>query len=183
MAAAVLPPRATSRDLPLSLSLFYACIHTLSPRHTHTLSLSHSLTCDTRHSPVAERARACKVSRMRATRTRARPPLSQKHPLRFTLYEGTPSSSTSAVTTSSSSSCSACSAHCSCRRRAIVSSPIVSQMNPERENSGPGVDDGLLFSLPPSRISFLFFFYRDGDGIILRSSKTASSVLFGDVGR
>lgn len=75
-------PRAIS--LFLSLSLFHACIHTLSPCHTHSLFLSFSYMRHT-HSPVAERARACKVSRMRATRTRARPPLSQKHPLRFTL--------------------------------------------------------------------------------------------------
>lgn len=76
------PPHATSRDLPLSLSFTHAYSFSLS----HAFFLSLALSCIRHtHSPVTERARACKVSRMRATRTRARPPLSQKHPLRFTL--------------------------------------------------------------------------------------------------
>lgn len=106
MAAAVLPPPLVlPRAISLFLSLSLSCMHIYSFSLSHTFSRSLFLS----HTHAFARRRACKVSRMRATRTRACPPLSQKHPLRFTLYEGTPSSfSTSTVTSSSSSSCSAC---------------------------------------------------------------------------
>lgn len=127
MAAAVLPPSCYLARSPF-LSLSFT--HTYSFSLSHTFSLSISL-IHTTH--AFARRRACKVSRMRATRTRARPPLSQKHPLRFTLCTKAllpPSPPRPSPPPPPPAAPPA--AYCSCRC-VIVSSPIVSQKNRERK--------------------------------------------------